>query len=473
MAPTTTLALVALALGQACLPASGEVFRLKERPVPPGYSLQGLTAFTIYAPPDGPTAAKAGDGPFVEFKGVQAHSTDPSKADGDLGHYASIQLSLVSVEDYDNHISKYPTCDSNDQISAEGASMSTYTVGFTKNQFMHFGINKTGTYFLLMTNCGNLSQAEVSGQVAVRNPFGFMSGTQYHKLSFFGYNMIFYIVLTVIWLALCVIWRQELIAVHAIVGLVIALKLVENVSWTSHLYSMNMSGEVSDSTVCILVMFTTLTTYTSYTFILVISQGWRMTEEVLEDCMLIKMGLFGLFWVVINYVREGSMVHRQSFHISSKFMTMTAVGSIVVNAMVFIWVLTSLARLSKNLKERNLDDQLKAISRFTVALIVALVASVIVALLQVLDSMGSLQVSWKYQYLADGGLSQIIFAGVLIVAMWVWMPSAGSGQLGYAAPIGQNEEDGLWKEGGAEEDAEENGGNKIAPATVGAMDEDL
>merc|ERR1719291_1561709 len=153
------------------------------------------------------------------------------------------------------------------------------------------------------------------------------------------------------------------------------------------------------------------------------------------------------------------MVHRQSFHTSTKFMTMTAVGSIFVNAMVFIWVLRSLARLSKKLKDRSLDHQLKAISRFTAALVVAL--------LQLLDSMGSLQVPWKYQYLADGGLTQVIFLFVVAVAMWVWMPSAGSGQLGYAAPVGQNEEDGLWKEDGAAEDAEENGGSKVMPTTVG------
>jgi len=472
MAPSTTLALIASALGQAFLLASGEVFHLKQRPIPGPYSLQGLTAFTVYAPPDGPTAEKAGDGPFVEFKNLQAHSTDPSKADGDLAGYGSVQLALVSVDDYEKYISKAPECDANDQLSNGGAAMSTFNVGFTKSQFMHSGINKTGTYFLLMSNCGNLSQGEVTGQVAVRNPFGFMSGTQYHKLSFYGYSMVLYMVLAVIWLALCLIWKQEFIAMHAIVGLVIGLKLVESVSWAFHLYNMNMSGEASDSTVCFLVMFTTLTSYTSYSFILVISQGWRMTEEVLEDWMLIKMGFFGLIWVVINYVREGSMVHRQSFHISSKFMTMTAVGSTMINAMVFLWVLTSLARLSKNLKERNLEDQLKAISRFTVALVVAIVASVMVVLLQLLDSMGSLQVSWKYQYLADGGLSQVIFTCVVVVAMWAWMPSAASGQLGYAAPVGQNEEDGLWKEGG-DEDAEENGGNKIAPATVGAADEDL
>jgi hypothetical protein len=471
MTPTTSLALIVLALGRASLLASGEIFHLDNKPIPGPYSLQGLSAFTVYVPPDGPTA-QAGDSPYVEFKGVQAHSTDPSQSDDALANYGSIQLSLISMDDYDKHISKGPVCDFNDQLSSGEASMSKYTVGFTKTQFMHFSINKTGVYYLLMSNCGNLTLGEISGQVAVRNPFGFMSGTEYHKLSFYSYTTVLYMALALIWGMLCLTWRQEFIAIHAIVGLVIGLKVLECVSWTVHLYTMNLTGTASNQTVCILVMLTTLTSYTSYTFILVISQGWRMTEEVLEDCMLAKMGLFGLFWVVANYLREGAMVHRQTFHISNSFMTTTAVGSMITNGIIFIWVLMSLARLSKNLKERNLEDQLKAVSRFTVALMIAVVGSIMVALLQLVDNMGSLEVSWKYQYLADGGISQVIFACVVVVAMWVWMPSAGSGQLGYAAPAGQNEEDGLWKEDGID-DAEENGGNKIAPATLGAADEDL
>lgn len=471
MTPSTSLALIVSALGRAFPFASGEVFHLDHKPIPQAYSLQGLSAFTVYVPPDGPTAG-AGDSSFVEFKSVQAHSTDPSKSDDALANYGSIELSLISMSDYDNYISKGPVCDFNDKLSNGDASMSKYTVGFTKTEFTHGSINKTGVYYLLMSNCGNFTQGEVSGQVAVRNPFGFMSAIEYHKLSFYRYTTGLYMVLALIWGMLCLTWRQEFIAIHAIVGLVIGLKVVECVSWTVHLYTMNLSGNASSQMICILVMITTLTSYTSYTFILVISQGWRMTEEVLEDCMLAKMGLFGLFWVVANYLREGAMVHRQAYHISSKFMTTTAVGSMITNGMIFIWILMSLARLSKNLKERNLEDQLKAVSRFTVALIIAIIASGMVAILQLLDSMGSLEVAWKYQYLADGGLSQVIFAFVVAVAMWVWMPSAGSGQLGYAAPAGQNEEDGLWKEDGAD-DAEENGGSKVAPATLGAADEDL
>jgi len=464
MTPTTTVILI-ISLGQAILLASGEIFNLDKRPIPGAYSLQGLAAFTVYAPPDAPVAPQAGDGPFVEFKALQAHSTDPNKGDGDLANYAGLQLSMISKADYDSHISSGPVC-IDDQLSTSGTLVQTYNLGFTKSQFLHKSINATGVYFLVLSNCGNVSLGEVSGQVAVRNPFGYMSGTEYDKLNFYGYSTLLYMALAIIWGALCLTWRQEFIAIHAIVGLVVGLKLLECMCWTIHLYSMNLSGDSSDSIVCVLVMLTTLSSYTTYTFILVISQGWRMTEEVLEDCMLIKMGIFGLLWVVINYLREGAMVHRQTFQITDNFMTATAAGSIVVNATIFAWIFSSLARLSKNLKERNLEEQLTAISRFTVALTISVVASTLVVLLQLLDSTGSLQVAWKYQYLVDGGLSQVIFACVVIVAMWVWMPSAGS-KLSYAAPAGQDEDD------DDAEDEEQSGGNRVAPATVGAADEDL
>ncbi|CAK0830346.1 unnamed protein product [Prorocentrum cordatum] len=469
MPPARTFALL-VTFGQAFWLSSGETFKLEKRPIPSAYSLQGLSAFTVYAPPDGPPA-KADDGPFVEFKGLQAHSTDPNKGDVDLENYASLQLSLISKEDYDSHIAKGPLC-IGDQLSSEGTVMHMNTVGFTKSQFLHKSLNKTGVYFLIMSNCGNVSLAEVSGQVAVRNPFGYMSGTEYHKMTFYGYTTVVYMALAIIWGGLCLTWMQELIAIHAIVGLVIGLKLLECVCWTVHLYTMNLSGDSSDAIVCVLVMLTTLTCYTSYTFILVIAQGWRMTEEVVDDWMLLKMGLFGVVWVVISYLREGAMVHRQTFQISFNFMTLTAVGSFVVNIMIFAWIFSSLARLSRHLKDRSLDEQLKAVSRFTVALICSLAASVLVALLQLLDSMGSLQVSWKYQYFADGGLSQVNFACMVVVAMWVWMPKAGSAQLGYSLPVGQNEEDGLWKEDGGEDNVEHDGGNKAPPATLGAADQD-
>jgi len=454
-----------LALGQAFLHASGEVVTFERRPIPEPYSLEGLAAFTVYGPADGPTA-QSGDGPFVEFRGVQAHSTDPRKADGDLKSYAGLQFVIIGVDEFQKNTSTVPPCGYNGQLSPTDAPMLIYNFGFNTSQFMHGAINKTGAYFLLLSNCGNVSLGEFSGHVAVRNPFGFMSGTQYHKLSFYGYSTLLYTVLALVWAVLCLTWRKELIAIHAVVAIVIGLKLLECVFWTVHLHSLNASGVASDITVCALVMFTTWTTFASYMFILVISQGWKMTVSKLDDCMLFKIAAVGIVWVSVNYLREEAVVNRQSFNISEKAMTMTAVASTASNAAVFVWILRSLARLSRILRERKLDDQLKAIRRFTAAITAAVGASALVALFQLMDSTGSVQVAWKYQYLADGGIPQVVFACVVAAAMCAWVPSAGSSQLGYStAPVSQNDED-------PPQDAEQNDGHKVAPATFGAPDDE-
>ncbi|CAK0788353.1 unnamed protein product [Prorocentrum cordatum] len=189
--------------------------------------------------------------------------------------------------------------------------------------------------------------------------------------------------------------------------------------------------------------------------------------EALEDCTLVKIHVFGLIRVYFRNLREAAMVHRHCFHISSNFVTMTALGAVTTASILFAWILMSLAGLPKSLKKRNLENQLKAVSRFAVAFLVGVVASVLGALVQLLDCLGSLAAPWKHQYLADGGLAHVI------IVMWMWMPSADSGQLGYAAPICQNDDDGLWKEDVADKYAEENGGSKIALAAVGAADDDL
>jgi len=471
MALTTLVILFVSALLQAILPASGEILHLDKKAIPAAYSLQRLAAFTVYVSPDGPTVASGSS--FVEIKGVQAHSTDPTKTDETLAHYGSIQLSLISKNDYDQHISKGPVCDVNDQMSNEGASVAKYNVGFTTTEYMYSDIKKTSLYFLIVSNCGNFSQGELSGQVVVRNAFGFMSAIQYHKLTFYCYCMVLYMFLAVIWGYLCLTWRQELIVIHAVVGFVIGLKLVECVSWVGCLYNLNVSGEFSGIRTSLSIAITTMSSYSTYTWILVISQGWGMTEQTLKNRTVVQIGVFGLIWACLNYVREGAMVSRQSLQILSNIMTLTALGAMTTNGIYFVWVLMSLAQLSKKLEERNLEDQLKAVSSFTVAFIVAVVASVILAIVQLLDCLNLLAVGWKHQYLADGGLAHVIFASTVVVAMRVWTPSADSGQMGYAAPIGQNGEDAPCKEDWADEDVEENGGNKIAPATVGAANDNL
>jgi hypothetical protein len=453
----------------AILAVRGEVFKFEARPLPEGYSLQGLAAFTIYAGADSPVKANTGDMPFVEYRDVQAHSLDSSQSDSALGSYKSLELTMIRQEDYAEHIEKGPICNANDQLHTAGAtSVKMHGVHFTNSERQEVKLDKTGTYFLLMSNCGNFSKGVINGAVAVRNPYGYVSGIDYHKMVAYGWLVAAYAVMAAVWVVLLLVWKSELIAMHAVISIVLGMGMLESCCWYLHLTSLNQTGVTTDSVVCVLVMLSVLTEYTSYTFILVVSQGWRMTEEVLDDCLLAKMGFFGLFWVVANYLRQGAMTHRSAYHISTKFMTLTAIPSMLVNLCIFAWVFMSLGTLTKNLKERGLDDQLKAISRFTTGLIVAIIVGTLVALIQMMDSAGSLKLDWKYQFVMDNGINHVIFICMVALSMIVWMPSAGTGQMGYAAPEEQLEqEEGIWKEG------DEEGGNKVAPQMMGNADEDL
>merc|ERR1719356_2363176 len=111
--------------------------------------------------------------------------------------------------------------------------------------------------------------------------------------------------------------------------------LIEAVAWFFHLEFVNTYGFVTDNTKCVMVMMTVLKTYTSYTFVLVVSQGWRMTEEHLDNWTLCRMATVGLIWVLVAYVHEGAMVNRHSFHIATKLMVATAVAALAANAVYF------------------------------------------------------------------------------------------------------------------------------------------
>jgi hypothetical protein len=437
------------------------VVSLESRPVPAPFTSEGLAAFTVYVGADSPVKAAAGELPTVEYRDVQAHSIDPSQADGSLASYKSLEVTLVHQEEYAAHIEKGPQCNANEKLfRPDSVHFKMHGVHFTGMKRETVQLQQTGTYFLLVSNCGNVTNAVISGNVAVRNPFGYVSGVDYHKLVVYGWLALGYVIMAAVWAGLCVVWRSELIAMHAVISIILVMCLVEACSWYFTLSSLNQTGIGSETWTCVLVMNSVMTEFTAYTFILVISQGWRMTEEILDDCLLFKMGVFGLVWVVANYMRQGAMTHRSFFHFSTKFMTITALPSMVLNVLIFGWVFSSLNSLTNNLKERGMSDKLQAVDRFTKGLTVSLIAGALVSLIQLLDNSGYISLGWQHQFMIDGGLGHVMFMAMLGLAMFAWKPSAGSGHLGYAAPHEQEEEG----------DAEAYGG-KVAPQRVGATDD--
>jgi len=474
--PAAARALVATALWGAPHTSLGEILRLDGRTAPGAYTLQGLAAFTLYALPDAPAWGKSqGTFPSVSFANLTAK--DPKAPAGISPESAGLEVVLIKDADYSRLPGLGLGCPAQKRLQwPEGVPVARLPIPLNGGVASSSPVNitTTGIYYLLFANCENTTGAEIQigGAVVVRNPFGFLTAIDFHKQTVYGWVSVTYVVLTIIWAGLCMTWQDELITIHAIVGVTISIGLIEAISWYFYLEFVNTYGEVADNTKCVMVMITVLKTYTAYTFVVVLSQGWRMTEETLDNCTLWKMAVVGLMWVLIAYMHEGAMANRHSFHIAAKMMVATAIAAFAANVVYFAWIFASLRGLKEGLRERGLTDQLKAVSTFANGLVVAAVLGCLGGALQIMDSADSLHVSWKYQFFADGGLPNLIHTGMVLVAMWAWMPSAGSGHMGYGG-VGateDQEDSAVWRDEADEEMFE--GGNKVAPATVGAAASD-
>ena len=89
-------------------------------------------------------------------------------------------------------------------------------------------LRETGVYILMFSNCqGSNPPVAVTGRVSVKNPYGYLPGTEYYKLPFYGWLSVLYTVLAFVWLGLSVKWWREALSLHACIAGVIFLGLME------------------------------------------------------------------------------------------------------------------------------------------------------------------------------------------------------------------------------------------------------
>jgi len=86
---------------------------------------------------------------------------------------------------------------------------------------------------LLFSNCGKVPGEDmtVSGNVVVRNPYGYLPGNDYYKWPFYEILTAIYIFLALFWLLKCIKWFRELFSIHYCIGMVIIFGLVECFVW--------------------------------------------------------------------------------------------------------------------------------------------------------------------------------------------------------------------------------------------------
>lgn len=453
--------LAAAAVQQGCRLASAQIYQFADVAIPANRSLHTLYAFYVYSQEEAPAGSE--NKPFVKFSHFVASSKAPARSDKSLESYIGVQLSIMRYSDFWNLIDPRKFCSTWDDIpqhraenpgtlllqkptgmSPEDAHVYIHTIRFPNTSNPHpkdirRDVSKTGVYILVFSNCGDFSDAVVSGTVVVKNAYGFLPGNEYHKMPFYGWLLLVYVGLAVIWMGLSVRWWKELFNIQNCIAFVIAFGLLEAFLWYIFYNDWNHTGVRGKFFFVAAILLTVLKTTFSYILVLVASLGWGVTRPYLDQQVILRIQVLCFFYIVLDFIREAVLSFRHSHSLSLAFVLLCLLPVSLLNGAIFYWVFTALSSLMETLKERCQFEKLLLFQRLWKILILALSVATFTLLFQIFNLSRDITARWKYQWLLTDGVSHGLFLFVLAAMMYLWAPHKYSQRYAYSTQISGND----------------------------------
>jgi len=432
--------------------AVAQIYPFEATQVPKNRTLHTLYAFYVFSEQEAPD--KSLGKPFVEFNGLACHSTSASRPDATLGSYQSVQLSILRYRDFWNVINPKQICTTwGDVVQNKATAKDMLRVQRQINQqdiYMHTvrfpnashpkhyekrTVEKTGVYILIFSNCGDFDDATVSGNVVVKNAYGFLPGNEYYKMPFYGWLLLVYAGLALVWLGLSFRWWKELFHMQNCIAAVILFGLLEAFMWYIFYSDWNAQGVRGKAVFIFATLLTVVKSTFSYMLVLVASLGWGVTRPFLDRPVMLKIQLLCFFYIVLDFIRETVLSYRHSHTLSLAFVLLCLLPVSLLNGGIFYWIFTALSNLMETLKERGQTEKLTLFERLWKFLIWTLTAATFTLLFQILNLTKSVTERWKYQWVLSDGISHTLYLLVLAAMMYLWKPHENSQRYAYSTQV--------------------------------------
>jgi hypothetical protein len=445
--------------------------------VPTNRSLHTLYAFYIFSHEEAPERPLGQ--PFVKFHDLVAKpGLSPVPQGINLQDYKGIQLSIMKYTDFwelinpkkfcctqeDEVIQK---CEKKDQLLVRKPAGTKYqdvdvysvAVGFTEAPMkdVKMSVRRTGVYILVFSNCGDYADATVAGSIVVKNAYGFLPGNEYHKMPFYGWLLLIYVTLAVMWMVLSLRWWKELFNIQNCITAVIFFGLVEAFLWYIFFNDWNSTGVRGKMLFILAILSSVVKSIFSYMLVLVAALGWGVTRPYLDKQVILKIQAVCFLYIVLDFIRESVLSFRHSHSLSLAFVLLCLLPVSLLNGGIFYWVFTALSSLMETLRDRRQFEKLALFQRLWKILIFALAVATATLLFQIFNLSRSITTRWKYQWLFADGVSHILFLVVLAAMMYLWAPHKYSQRFAYSQQVDSSDPDGAAAAAPADVWAEEGG----------------
>jgi hypothetical protein len=307
-------------------------------------------------------------------------------------------------------------------------------------------LNTTGLYLLLLSNCGSDDVAasgghgSITGEVVVRNPYGFLPGVDYPKKSFYAGLTAAHFFFALGWFGLLARWWSQCFHIHWAIGVVILLGLIESCAWYFFYEDWNFDGRRSTPYWILALGTSEVRAITSYMLLLVACIGWGVTCMELDPGTMRSIKGMSVLYLVLDTLRHVAATLRYERAIEVGILLFCLFPISALNGVIFYWVMSSLGTTIESLEESKQTEKLRVFQGLSAIMTTALLFAGGSFVFEVwfVTTLGQGQ-KWRYQWLSSDATWRLLTLGVLFAVAVLWLPNKEASRYVYSQQLNQDD----------------------------------
>ncbi|XP_020171716.1 uncharacterized protein [Aegilops tauschii subsp. strangulata] len=302
-------------------------------------------------------------------------------------------------------------------------------------------ITKTGMYNLFFISCDpKVRGLAMSGKTIWRNPGGYLPGRMAPLMRFYVFMSLAYLLVMVVWFSNYIRFWRDILPIQNWITLVIALGLFEMTLWYFEYLNFNSSGVRPVGITTWVVTVGAIRKTISRLLILSISMGYGVVRPTLGG-LTSKVLLLGLTYFLASELLDISENVGTINDISGKAKLFLVLPDAFLDAFLILWIFTSLSRTLEKLQARRSSVKLDIYRKFTNALAVSVIGSVVWIGYEVyFKATDPFSERWQSAWIITAFWDVLAFV-LLIVICYLWAPSQSSQRYAYSGEAVDDEEE--------------------------------
>ncbi|MFH4978586.1 hypothetical protein AB6A40_005295 [Gnathostoma spinigerum] len=302
-----------------------------------------------------------------------------------------------------------------------------------------------GIYFLVLKftavkfPSNEISSVNVTMEIQWRGPYGYLSAIDYPLLNFYALMCVFYTVLAIVWLIVCLMHWKDILRIQFWIGAVIIIGMIEKAMFYSEYHTMNHDGKTVQGFIEAAELISCLKRTMSRVLIIIVSVGYGVVKPRLGK-MLGEVVVVGVIYFVFCAI-EGLARVSKSQSEAMRQKQLAALPLIMIEVIIFWWIFTALITTMRALRLRKNMVKLNVYRHFTNALCFTVIASAVFIIWKFY--MHDLQLclqDWK-EYWIDTAFWHVLFCVILVVIMILWRPSKNNQRYAFTPLLDDSEDE--------------------------------